>query len=286
MFGARILSDEVRRELETRPELTVHPTADYVVPDDEVFLVCEIYAADDVNVATETAAHGVATTTVKVRDGATRLDEVLVTRSFDGVDIPVLLVSEGTRTAVYDNRDPAVETLVPGSYVRLVNAEMLTGLVNPVFVVVMTPVVVFFFGWMAARGKPVSTARKIFLGMIITTVALLIMALGAFMGQDGAAKTAMIWMVVYYLVITFGELCLSPMGLSLVTKLSPKRLVGLMMGGWFLATAVGNKLSGFLSGLEPSTQMFVLLALAILLVAGFIFAMLPRLNTAIKKYGA
>ena len=286
MFGARILSDEVRRELEARPELTVHATAGYAVPDDEMFLVCGVYAADDVDVATETDAHGVATTTVKVNESAARLDEVLVTRAIDGVDIPVLLVSEGTRFAVYDNRDPAVETLAPGSYVRLVNAEMLTGLVNPVFVVVMTPVVVFFFGWMAARGKPVSTARKIFLGMIITTVALLIMAVGAFMGQDGAAKTAMIWMVVYYLVITFGELCLSPMGLSLVTKLSPKRLVGLMMGGWFLATAVGNKLSGFLSGLAPTTQMFVVLALAILVVAGFIFAMLPRLNTAIKKYGA
>ena len=139
---------------------------------------------------------------------------------------------------------------------------------------------------MAARGRPVSTARKIFLGMIITTVALLIMAIGTSMGQDGAAKTSMIWMATYYLVITFGELCLSPMGLSLVTKLSPKRLVGLMMGGWFLATSVGNKLSGFLSGLEPSTKMFVMLALAILVVAGFIFAMLPRLNRAIKQYGA
>ncbi len=99
-------------------------------------------------------------------------------------------------------------------------------------------------------------------------------------------KTSMIWLVFYYLIITIGELCLSPMGLSLVTKLSPKRLVGLMMGGWFLATAIGNKVSGFISGLEPSTQMFVILAVAMLAVAAFIFAMLPKLNTAIKKYGA
>jgi POT family proton-dependent oligopeptide transporter len=76
------------------------------------------------------------------------------------------------------------------------------------------------------------------------------------------------------------------MGLSLVTKLSPKRLVGLMMGGWFLSTAIGNKMSGFISGLEPSTTMFIVLAVAILLVAGFIFVMLPRLDAAIKKYGA
>jgi POT family proton-dependent oligopeptide transporter len=91
---------------------------------------------------------------------------------------------------------------------------------------------------------------------------------------------------VYYIIITFGELCLSPMGLSLVTKLAPKRLVGLMMGGWFLATAIGNKMSGFISGLEPSTMMFLILAGAILGVAGFIYVLLPRLDAAIKQYGA
>jgi POT family proton-dependent oligopeptide transporter len=122
--------------------------------------------------------------------------------------------------------------------------------------------------------------------MVITTISILIMAFGAYVGQDGAIKTSMMWLVIYYLIITCGELCLSPMGLSLVTKLSPKRLVGLMMGGWFLATAIGNKLSGFISGLEPSTMMFVILAVAILAVAGFIFLLLPRLDAAIKKYGA
>jgi POT family proton-dependent oligopeptide transporter len=115
---------------------------------------------------------------------------------------------------------------------------------------------------------------------------LLVMALGARMGQDGAVKTSMMWLAGYYMIITVGELCLSPMGLSLVTKLAPTRLVGLMMGGWFLATAVGNKMSGFISGLEPGTTMFVVLAMAILGVAGFIFLMLPRLDAAIRKYGA
>jgi POT family proton-dependent oligopeptide transporter len=163
---------------------------------------------------------------------------------------------------------------------------MITALLNPVFVVVLTPVVVWFFAMLAARGREVSTARKIFYGMVITTVSILVMAFGAYMGEDGAVKTSMMWLVVYYVIITFGELCLSPMGLSLVTKLSPKRLVGLMMGGWFLATAIGNKLSGFISGLEPSTMMFVVVAAAILAVAGFIYVLLPRLDAAIKQYGA
>jgi POT family proton-dependent oligopeptide transporter len=198
----------------------------------------------------------------------------------------VVLVSQETFDAVYDRVPAGTERLVPGSYLRLVNAELLTGFWNPFFVVIITPVVVWFFAFRTKIGKPVSTARKIFYGMLITTVSLLVMALGAKLGHDGAAKTAMMWMILYYLIITVGELCLSPMGLSLVTKLSPKRLVGLMMGGWFLSTAIGNKMSGFISGLEPSTTMFIVLAVAILLVAGFIFVMLPRLDAAIKKYGA
>ncbi|MBU2500448.1 peptide MFS transporter [bacterium] len=286
MFGARILSSDLVARLDDQPDLSVLDTDEAEISEDRQFLVCQVYDRDDVVVSTETDAHGLATTTVKVAEGAELRDEVLVVRNIGGQEVPVLLVTPETRRAVFANRDPAVATLAPGSYVRLVNAEMLTGLLNPVFVVVMTPVVVFFFGWMATRKRAITTARKIFLGMIITTVALLIMAFGAYLGDDGAAKTAMIWMIIYYLVITVGELCLSPMGLSLVTKLSPKRLVGLMMGGWFLSTAIGNKLSGFISGLEPGTTMFVVLAVAILGVAMFIFAMLPRLDAAIKKYGA
>jgi POT family proton-dependent oligopeptide transporter len=145
---------------------------------------------------------------------------------------------------------------------------------------------VWFFAMLAARGREISTARKIFYGMVITTISILVMAFGAYLGQDGAIKTSMMWLVVYYLIITCGELCLSPMGLSLVTKLSPKRLVGLMMGGWFLSTSIGNKLAGFISGIEPSTMMFIVLAAAILAVAGFIYVLLPRLDAAIKQYGA
>jgi POT family proton-dependent oligopeptide transporter len=198
----------------------------------------------------------------------------------------VILVTQETFDSVYRLTDETTPALEPGSYVRLVNAEMITGLLNPVFVVALTPVVVWFFGMLAMRGRQISTARKIFYGMVITTISLLVMAFGAYLGQDGAIKTSMMWLVVYYLIITCGELCLSPMGLSLVTKLSPKRLVGLMMGGWFVSTSVGNKLAGFISGLEPSTMMFVLLAAAILAVAGFIYMLLPRLDAAIKQYGA
>jgi len=288
MFGARILSQELVGQLETAPSMDIEvlDTDEYDVPDDEAFLVYKVFAKDQIIISKDTDAHGVATTSVKVADGTDPLDEVLLARTIDGEHVPVLLVSQEKREAVFANRDPQVPPLAPGTYVRLINAEMLTGLLNPVFVVLLTPLVVAFFTWRTRIGKGVSTARKIFWGMIITTVAILVMAFGASLGDDGAAKTSMIWMVLYYAIITVGELCLSPMGLSLVTKLSPKRLVGLMMGGWFLSTAIGNKLSGFISGLEPTSQMFIIIAVAILGVAGFIFVMLPRLDAAIKKYGA
>jgi len=286
MFGARILSTELLATLSADPTLKVLDTDEADIPETDQFLVCKVFAQDDVVISSETDAHGASTTSVKVGDGSELLDEVLLTKAVDGKSVPVLLISQHTLDAMYANQAPGGEILEPGVFVRLINAEMLTGLLNPVFVVFLTPVVVAFFTWRSKRGKPISTARKIFLGMVITTLALLVMAVGASLGKDGAAKTAMIWMILYYAIITIGELCLSPMGLSLVTKLSPKRLVGLMMGGWFLSTSIGNKLSGFISGLEPGTQMFIILAIAILGVAGFIFVMLPRLDAAIKKYGA
>jgi POT family proton-dependent oligopeptide transporter len=112
------------------------------------------------------------------------------------------------------------------------------------------------------------------------------MAAGAYSGGNGEHKVTLWWLVVFYVVVTVGELFLSPMGLSLVTKLSPKRFVGLMLGGWFLSTAVGNKLSGFISGLEPTAKMFVILSVAVLAVAMVILAVLPMLDRAIKRYGA
>jgi POT family proton-dependent oligopeptide transporter len=93
----------------------------------------------------------------------------------------------------------------------------------------------------------------------------------------------------FYLIVTLGELCLSPMGLSLVTKLSPKRLVGLTMGGWFVAVAFGNNFSGFFGGIQSMMQpapFFLLLAGLAGLVSLFLFLVLPRLDAAIKQRGA
>jgi dipeptide/tripeptide permease len=287
MFGARILSEGAVATLRTDPSLDVTVNPWPGTPGIDGALACRVFPDANVALSTAADAHGVATTSVKITpEKAAPSGQVVLTRDVQGRQVPLIVVSSATYDAVYANAGAGTPRLEPGRYVRLLNAEILTGFLNPFFVVVLTPVVVWFFAQRVKAGRPVSTARKIFYGMLITTVSLLVMALGARTGADGAAKTSMMWLVAYYMIITFGELCLSPMGLSLVTKLAPARLVGLMMGGWFLSTAVGNKMSGFISGLEPSTAMFVVLAVAILAVAGFIFVMLPRLDAAIKRYGA
>ncbi|MBK9472736.1 MAG: peptide MFS transporter [bacterium] len=287
MFGARILSQGTIETLRGDPSLDVTVNPWPGTPGIDGSLACRVFPDDNVALSTAADAHGVTTTSVKVTpEKAEPTGQVVLTRNVQDRQVPLIVVSRETYDAVYANAGAATPRLEPGRYVRLLNAELLTGFLNPFFVVVLTPVVVWFFAQRVKAGRPVSTARKIFYGMLITTVSMLVMALGASMGHDGAAKTSMMWLVGYYIIITFGELCLSPMGLSLVTKLAPTRLVGLMMGGWFLSTAVGNKMSGFISGLEPGTTMFVVLAVAILGVAGFIFVMLPRLDAAIRKYGA
>jgi POT family proton-dependent oligopeptide transporter len=136
----------------------------------------------------------------------------------------------------------------PGTSLRLYSTELYQS-INGFWVVMLTPVMVGFWGFMRSRKKELSTPAKITLGLFITGLSTLVMvgAVSAVQGGDGKASSW--WLIMSYCVITFGELCLSPMGLSLVSKLSPPRLTALMMGGWFLSTSVGNKLSGMLSGL-------------------------------------
>ncbi|MEI2748751.1 MAG: hypothetical protein V9E88_08345 [Ferruginibacter sp.] len=92
-----------------------------------------------------------------------------------------------------------------------------------------------------------STPSKIAFGLLISALSVFVMVAAAKTGNNGADKVGVWWLFASYGVITIGELFLSPMGLSLVSKLSPVRITSLMMGGWFLSTSIGNKLSGILA---------------------------------------
>jgi dipeptide/tripeptide permease len=243
----------------------------------------EIFAK--VSVTETTDAHGLPVTTVQVDDGARASQRVAFVRAGEGSRFSTFLVTPADFEALYAGDPPQ---LPQGEYLRTANPELYQSW-NAFFVVLMTPLIMLYFGSLLRRGVDFSTARKIFAGMAITAVSAVFMGIAGIVGSDGATKVSGMWLMGFYAIVTVGELCLSPMALSLVTKLSPRRFVGLTMGGWFFATAVGNKFSGFLGVIQgslPPTLFFFVIAAAVSLVAGYIYLVLPKLDTAIKKYGA
>ena len=160
--------------------------------------------------------------------------------------------------------------------------------VNPFWVVALTPLVVAFFAFLKRKEREPSTPVKIAFGLVISALSCLVMVGAVYASENGAIKSSAWWFISSYAVITIGELFLSPMGLSMVSKLSPPRLTALMMGGWFLATSIGNKLSGVLSSLWDGYAHkenfffvnFMLLGAAALLM----FAMLKWLNKIFKEH--
>ncbi|TAL85267.1 MAG: peptide MFS transporter [Rhodanobacter sp.] len=126
--------------------------------------------------------------------------------------------------------------------------------VNPVAIVLLAPLVTLIWAWLDKRGREPSIPRKFGLGLIGNALgfAVLMYALSSLVGSDGMIP---LWtLVLCYVLQTAGELCLSPIGLSMVTKLAPVRLVGLGMGGWFLSTAIGNNLAGLFAGHVSGTS--------------------------------
>ncbi|HEX5054082.1 MAG TPA: oligopeptide:H+ symporter [Planctomycetota bacterium] len=238
-----------------------------------------------VDIEEGTDSHGLPTVTVRVDDGAVPSSRVAFVRTLGAQQFATYLVTPEKFGKLYEGNPPELE---PGKYLRTANAELYQSW-NAFFVVVMTPFVMLFFGRLLKKGVDFSTARKVLAGMVVTAAAALFMACAGFVSDNGAVKVSGLWLMGFYMIVTVGELCLSPMALSLVTKLSPKRFVGLTMGGWFFATAVGNKFSGFLGVLQgrmAPAGFFLVITVAVSLVAGFILVVLPKLDTAIKKYGA
>jgi len=168
-------------------------------------------------------------------------------------------------------------------------ATNLSQSINPGWVIILTPLVVAFFTFLRSRKKEPSTPTKIAFGLLISALSVLIMVAAVHIGNNGSEKVSVWWLVANYGVITIGELFLSPMGLSVVSKLSPKNITALMMGGWFLSTSIGNKLSGVLASMWDTYDdkanffwvNFCLLMFATLLM----FALVKELNKVMKEKG-
>ena len=165
---------------------------------------------------------------------------------------------------------------------------------NPFYVVALTPVSLAIFGALAKRGKEPSAPRKIAYGMLVAAVGFAVMAVGSVglltpdaqaAAGDAAIFASPNWLISTYLVLTFAELLLSPMGISFVSKVAPPKYKGLMMGGWFVATAIGNWLvsvGGFLWGGISLTVVWSVFIVLCLLSALFMFVMMKRLEAATK----
>lgn len=188
---------------------------------------------------------------------------------------------------IADERRTELETS-ENKEVYLYNTELFQS-INPFWVIVLTPVVVGFFMMLRRKGKEPSTPAKIVLGLFISALSCLVMVGAVYFGNNGAVKVSALWLVAAYGVITIGELCLSPMGLSLVSKLSPPRITALMMGGFFLSTSIGNKLSGVLASMwfdYDNKAYFFVVNFGLLLLATLLgLSILKRLNKALKEKG-
>jgi len=161
--------------------------------------------------------------------------------------------------------------------------------INPGWVILLTPLIVAFFAFLRRKGKEPSTPTKIAFGLLFSALSVFVMIAAVKAGNNGTEKVSVLWLIGSYGVITIGELLLSPMGLSIVSKLSPVRITSLMMGGWFVSTSIGNKLSGVLASMwdkyEDKTNYFWLNFLLLLGAAIVCFAMLKWLNRIMKEKG-
>jgi POT family proton-dependent oligopeptide transporter len=130
--------------------------------------------------------------------------------------------------------------------------------VNAFFIVVMAPVFGFIWTWLATRNANPSIPAKFALGLFGLAVGFAVLAWGS-ANASATNRVSMSWLIVTYFLHTVGELCISPVGLSSMTKLAPKGRVGQMMGVWFVGAAFGNLLAGLAAGLLdslPASQLF------------------------------
>ena len=164
---------------------------------------------------------------------------------------------------------------------------------NPIMIVFLTPVVVGLFAFLRKRNIEPSTPRKIGIGMILAAFGFMLIMFTSFglvspselQGDPAPDRVSPYWLISTYLVLTFAELFLSPMGLSFVSKVAPPRFQGLMQGGWLAATAVGNSLL-FVGTIAYSRlelwQAWLIFVVCCLLAAAFIFSIMKRLENVTK----
>jgi len=202
---------------------------------------------------------------------------------------------------IVDNKTKIVQEMGPDPYFnnvpksewppshseKLANTELFQS-INPLFIIILTPLLVVLFSYLRRRNKEPTTATKFGLAMFISGCSSLVMVFAimsvASVYQD---KTSPYWLWGTYFVFTISELLLSPIGLSFVSKLAPSRLTALLMGGWFLSTSIGGKLAGvmtsFWNDFTDKKIFFLILVVSAFIGGILIFSRLKFLNAIVKE---
>lgn len=174
-----------------------------------------------------------------------------------------------------------------GKDIKLANTELFQS-INPLFIVVLTLIFVPFFSYLRKRGKEPTTASKFGMASFIAGLSALVMVFAVMsVPSIYTHKAAPAWLWGCYFVFTISEIFLSPIGLSLVSKLAPARLTALMMGGWFLSTSIGGKIAGVMTSFWDNftdKKMFFLILVVAAFVGGIlIYSRLKSLNQIVRE---
>ncbi|HSU27185.1 MAG TPA: peptide MFS transporter [Chitinophagaceae bacterium] len=201
---------------------------------------------------------------------------------------------------VTDDSGHAIKTMGPDPYfvnmpkdkwpangvAKVGNTELFQS-INPFFIVALTPILIAFFAWRSRRKKTITTASKFAWALIIAGLSALVMVIAVMsVPSIYTHKASSLWLFLTYGVFTVSEICLSPIGLSFVSKLAPQRLTALMMGGWFLSTSIGGKVAGvmatFWDKMPDKRVFFGIITVAAILGGLLIFAKVKSLNQIVR----
>ena len=210
----------------------------------------------------------------------TKVDQYLVdVKDETGKDVQILGPDP------YFNNVPLDER--PEGIIKVANTELFQSL-NPLFIVLLTLFFVPFFGFLRKRGKEPTTASKFGMALFISGLSALVMVV-AIMSVPSiyTHKTSPYWLALSYFVFTISEIFLSPIGLSLVSKLAPARLTALLMGGWFLSTSLGGKIAGVMTGFwddfTDKKIFFLILVVAAFIGGILIYSRIKFLNQTLRE---
>ena len=162
--------------------------------------------------------------------------------------------------------------------------------VNPLMIILFAPMFATLWVGLAKRGGDLSAPAKFSLGLFLAGIGFVIMifAAKAIVESGGTVLVSPWWLVGSYFFQSIGELCLSPVGLSSMTKLSPRKYVGQMMGIWFLASALGNLIGGRVGGhvdpekLDQMPRLFTTTTLSLMIAAGILVALIVPIRRMMR----